>query len=132
MSLGLGVMINMLCGNEETVNAVTRSLNKVITDLRIDSDDLKFTFEDGTVLRLYDGGQSCCEHRYIKCDDKLSDYVGQKLVNVEIKKYDNIGDDGYSEHEVQFVEIQTDKDFLTIVNHNEHTGYYGGFSLQAR
>ena len=132
MSLGLGVMINMLCGNEETVNAVTRSLNKVITDLRIDSDDLKFTFEDGTVLRLYDGGQSCCEHRYMKCDDKLSDYVGQKLVNVEIKKYDNIGDNGYSEHEVQFVEIQTDKDFFTIVNHNEHNGYYGGFSLQAR
>jgi len=132
MSLGLGVMINMLGGNEETVNAVTRSLNKVITDLRIDSDDLKFTFEDGTVLRLYDGGQSCCEHRYMKCDDKLSDYVGQKLVNVEIKKYDNIGDDGYSEHEVQFVEIQTDKDFFTIVNHNEHNGYYGGFSLQAR
>ena len=108
-------------------------LNKTIKDLKITDDNLNFVFEDDTTLSLYDGGQSCCEHRYMKCDDKLSDYIGQKLIDVEIKNYKNLNvDDSWSEHEVQFVEIKTDKDFFTIVNHNEHNGYYGGFSLQAR
>lgn len=35
-------------------------------------------------------------------------------------------------HEVQFLVVHTDKGDLTMSSHNEHNGYYGGFSIEAR
>jgi hypothetical protein len=33
----------------------------------------------------------------------------------------------YDVHETCFVEVQATGGFITLVTHNEHNGYYGGF-----
>jgi hypothetical protein len=64
----------------------------------------------------------------MRTDDDLASLVGHKLVRIEAKPADNEPDD-YGEHEVCFVEVGTDQGFITLSNHNEHNGYYGGFGL---
>ena len=128
---GLGVMIGELGGNEESVKAFTGSLNKIITALTLGEDDaLHFTFEDGSKMKLYDDGQSCCESRYMRTDDKLADFVGAKLLGAEVKGAPNMPyEDG--EHEVSFLDVKTDRGVFQMASHNEHNGYYGGFLIRA-
>lgn len=126
--LGLGVMINMLSGNESTVKAFMGAKGKVITELYLKSDTLHFTFVDGSRIRIYDGGQSCCESRYMVTDDDLSYYVGATLLDGEIAQSPDVEDGGEC-HEVQFLHIKTSKGTFTMSNHNEHNGYYVGFSI---
>src|SRR6187399_1748880 len=46
---------------------------KIETVTRLEGGDgLLIVFEGGRYLRLTDEGQSCCEHRYMTCDDDLS------------------------------------------------------------
>ena len=61
-------------------------------------------------------------------DDDPQSLVGGKLVRIEAKPGPD-KDSEYDVHEQVFVEVATDKGFITIVNHNEHNGYYGGFGL---
>ena len=130
---GIGVMLGILGGNEETVEAVKSSLNKTIEKVWIDQekDRLMFTFSDGTGMYLFDDGQSCCEHRYMVTADTLSEYCNSTLLDVEIKNGPD-EDDEYGTHEVQFLDVKTNKGVFQIANHNEHNGYYGGFWLAAR
>jgi hypothetical protein len=72
--LGMGVMIGMLSGNAKTVDTVKSSLGKIIETVELKDDDLKFLFTDGTGMILRDDGQSCCEHRYMVCDDDLTSF----------------------------------------------------------
>jgi len=64
-------------------------------------------------------------------DDKLGDYVGGNLLNIEVKPVpiplseSGDGDD----HDIEFLEITTSKGAFVLTNHNEHNGYYGGFSV---
>ena len=128
--LGIGVMIKALCSNEETVNSIKSSLNKEIANIVLSDDNLVFTFTDGSKLNLWDGGQSCCEHRYMKCDDDLGDYVGSKLLDFELKDAKETEEE-YEVHEIQFLDVKTSAGVFQIANHNEHNGYYGGFYIQA-
>jgi len=130
--LGLGVMIQMLGGNDSTVKALKESLGKTIRKVWLDdeNDQLMFEFADDTTLRMWDGGQSCCEHRYMRTDDDLNEYAGATFMDVEIKEAPD-GEDGYEVHEIQFLDIKTDKGIFQMANHNEHNGYYGGFWIQA-
>ncbi len=92
------------------------------------AEGLILTFEDGTKLGIVDDGQSCCEHRYTSTDDNLDHMVGRRFLRVETKDGpENDMDDSYGCHETMFVEVWTDVGFFTLVNHNEHNGYYGGF-----
>ncbi|MBS3993634.1 MAG: hypothetical protein KGZ87_07950 [Bacteroidetes bacterium] len=129
--LGLGVMIQTLGGNEETVNAVKSALNKTIEKVWLKENELLFKFTDGTNLKLYDDGQSCCETRYMRTDDDLSEYSGAKLLDFELKNAPN-QEDEYGDHEIQFLDVKTDKGIFQMANHNEHNGYYGGFWIVAR
>ena len=130
--LGLGVMIKMLSGNAQSVEAFSGAIGKTITALTLGEDEaLHFVFEDGTKLMLFDDGQSCCESRYMRTDDKLDEYVGAKLLGAEIKEAPGIPME-YEEHDVEFLEVQTDKGVFTMSSHNEHNGYYGGFSITAK
>lgn len=129
---GMGVMLGMMGGNAESVAAFTGAVGKVIAALRLGDDDaLHFEFSDGSKMKLSDEGQSCCEARYMRTDDNLADYVGAKLLGAEIKEAPNEPDE-YGEHEVQFLEVKTDRGVFTMASHNEHNGYYGGFWIQAR
>ena len=52
-------------------------------------------------------------------------------MRVEVKEGDNLPyEDG--DHEVCFLEVGTDDGFITISNHNEHNGYYGGSLIPLR
>lgn len=92
-------------------------------------DDLLLTFATGEQLRIYDGGQSCCESRYMRTDDDVQSLVGHILLRVTVKEASNLEGVNYGDHEQQFVEVSTTGGLITLVNHNEHNGYYGGFSL---
>lgn len=129
--LGLGVMIQSLGGNKETVNAVKSALGKVIEKVSLDDNELVFNFTDGTGLKMFDDGQSCCEYRYMRTDDDLSDYQGSTLLDFELKDAPNMEDE-YGDHEVQFLDVKTSNGVFQMANHNEHNGYYGGFWIVAR
>lgn len=130
-NLGMGVMLGILGGNEETVGSIKSSLNKIIETAKLDGDALVISFTDGTKLTIWDDGQSCCEHRYMSTDDDLLYYNGSTLLDLELKSviYE---DHEYDTHEIQFLDIKTSYGVFTMVNHNEHNGYYGGFWIQAK
>ena len=102
----------------------------VIKDVEVDEDSVTLHFSAGR-LTLRDCGQNCCETRYMSTDDDVRSLIGQRFVCWEVKDGDyQGGEDEYNVHEVQFLEIQTEGGFVTLVNHNEHNGYYGGFTVQ--
>ncbi len=128
--LGIGAMISMLGGSVESVAAFSAAKGKEIGALEIKDNALCFTFTDETRLRLRDDGQSCCEVRYMRTDDPLSDFVGGTLMDAEVRSAPN-EPDAWGEHEVQFLVVTTSKGVFTIANHNEHNGYYGGICVIA-
>jgi hypothetical protein len=131
---GLGVLIRDLFGNGESARIAQSAIGKTIASLTLDTDAdtdmLRFEFTDGSNMQLSDKGQSCCEQRYMRTDDDLAEFVGAVLINLELKDAPNITDDS-GDHDVQFLVVTTSKGVFTMSNHNEHNGYYGGFSLEA-
>lgn len=89
---------------------------------------LSLTLDDDKTIYVWDDGQDCCEHRYMTTDDDVQSLVGNILIRIEAKDA-ACSAERWDVHEQVFVEIGTDKGFITIVNHNEHNGFYGGFSL---
>lgn len=130
--LGLGVMLGLLTGNERSVNAYQRLVGKKIAALTLDEDALHFVMDDGTRVKLFDDGQSCCEHRYMHSDDALSDFVGATFISAEVRDAPDIEDDSGEVHEVAFLVVTTNIGAFTVATHNEHNGYYGGFLIAAR
>lgn len=130
---GIGVLIRMLGSNKETVEAYHASMGKTISRLTLDDEGgyITIDFNDGTNLRVADEGQSCCENRYMRTDDDMQHFVGAKLTGLEIKEAPNEPDE-YGDHEIQFLEVQTDRGVFTMASHNEHNGYYGGFYITLR
>ena len=124
--MGIGAMIHWLGGGSE--HDPKEYYGRIISAVAMEDDRLRISFADGKTIELWDNGQSCCEHRYMRTDDNLEALVGGKLARIEAKSSPNI-EDGSEEHEVVFVEVGTDQAFITISNHNEHNGYYGGFGL---
>lgn len=141
MNLGLGVMISMLGGNDQTVQSINACLGKTIKTVVVNPEgdgSLDFVFSDDSTLTVFDSGRSCCESRYMTCDDNLDDFVGDVLIGMEISEVSDVSrdeedDDWYADyHEQQFLRVKTNKGTMTVCTHNEHNGYYGGFYLAAR
>lgn len=133
MSIGLEVMIKALFGHGAgSSDAIRAAVGKEIASVSID-DAIRVTFKDGGVLTVRDDSQSCCESRYITCDDDLMTFAGDVLVSVEDRDgpEPERGPDDYGDHEVVFIEFTTARGSFTACTHNEHNGYYGGFSLVA-
>ena len=131
-NLGIGVMIGMLAGNDESAKAMQAAIGKRIAGLRLTDDALHLEMADGSRLKLSDEGQSCCESRYMRTDDDLASFIGAELRGAEVRDAPEVtGPDQYDTHEVQFLVVQTDKGDLTMSSHNEHNGYYGGFYIRA-
>lgn len=125
--IGIGVIINEM-GREsfDLANYCDKRIK------RVDSTDEHFDlyFDDGNAIRIRDGGQSCCEQRYMTCDDDdVSKIVGSKLTNIELRQGPTEEIEWGDEHQTMFVEIATDECFVTLTTHNKHNGYYGGFSI---
>lgn len=84
----------------------------------------------GYKIVIEDAGQDCCESRYLHSSDDVSSLVGEALVSIRV---DSVGcvDASGEDHEVVFLKVSTNKDSITLETHNEHNGYYGGFSIRA-
>lgn len=128
--LGMGVMIRMLGGNKETVEAIRASLGKKIRAAELSGNTLELTFDDGSVLALADNGQSCCEERYMRTDDDLTKFAGATFDDIELAEAPSLPYE-YGSHDVQFLNVKTSLGVFTMSNHVEHNGYYGGFSIEA-
>lgn len=115
------------------MNLVGEYRGRTITAVEMVENALVLMFDDGTAIRVLDTEQHCCERRYMTADKDLPSLIGCKLTRIEIKAAAEFcitlddGDPGFAD--IQFVEIGTDKGFVTIANHNEHNGYYDGFRL---
>jgi hypothetical protein len=132
-NLGMGVMLNYLKGNRESVEVFKSSIGKGITRLELLEENdgaLLFTFADETKMQMRDDGRSCCEDRYMHTDDDLQSFIGSKLLTAEIRDAPDVEDE-YDAHEVQFLVVATSKGVFTVETHNEHNGYYSGFALVA-
>jgi hypothetical protein len=127
-NLGLGVMLSQLGG--ESMRPLAKFLGQRIDSASVDDKHLKLRFGDRLVT-LWDNGQSCCESRYMTTDDDVSQMIGEMLRDAEIADGPSEGDQDSEVHEQQFLRIATDKQTYTFVTHNEHNGYYGGFSVVA-
>jgi hypothetical protein len=96
-------------------------------------DRLELRFTGGGGVLLSDDGQSCCEHRYMSTDDTLDEFAGSRLCGISVRR--DLGraeDDDGETHEQAAVVIETSRGRITLVTHNEHNGYYGGFVLSAK
>ena len=134
---GVGVLINMLGGHEATARAVGNAEGKTITSIALTDDTsdgaLRFDFTDGSALLIYDDGRSCCESRWMHTDDNLSDFVGAVFLGAEVRDGPEEEGGEYDEYkESQFLVISTSIGQFTVINYNEHNGYYGGFWMVAR
>ena len=106
------------------------SLDLPIEYVRTDGESLSIGFSAGYIT-IRDDGQSCCETRYMTTDDDLPSFVGAKLLGYDIVQVD-CGDTEYGDcHDQMFVKVETTKGTITLVTHNEHNGYYGGFAVNA-
>lgn len=124
--LGMGAMLHMLGGGSEKNGSDYYGCT--ITKAEIDSERMLLEFDGNTTIKIFDNGQSCCENRYITCDDDVQCLVGGKLTKIEVSNApDEEGE--YGIHEKAFIEVATDKDHIKFCTHNEHNGYYGGFGL---
>lgn len=104
----------------------------VIEWMTLDPEDnrLRISTRDG-VFEVWDGGQECCEERWMETEDDLSEYVGATIRSVEVREGAE-GNWGADSTETQFLWIRTDRGDAVFTNYNSHNGYYGGFNLTWR
>ena len=100
----------------------------------MDSEWLIITFESGSKIQIMDDWQSCCENRYMHCEDEADfEYLeGSVFRFVEVVDAPDEKSEGADEdhvHEVQFCNVLTSKGVIQLTSHNEHNGYYGGFDV---
>lgn len=133
--LGIGIMISRLGEGDLTAQSITNASGKTISNLHIADrngiDTLVVNFTDGTTLYMFDNGQCCCEVRYMHTGDNLEDFIGAKFVNAWVSDGPDLPVE-HETHEQQFLIVTTSIGVFTVVNYNEHNGYYGGFALVAR
>lgn len=95
-----------------------------------DSGTLRLELASGHKILIEDAGQSCFESRYLHSSDDLTALVGEELISIKASEVEYRHDTG-EEHEVVFLMVTTTMDSATIETHNEHSGYYGGFTIRA-
>ena len=103
---------------------------KKITEVQFDEDTIILKFEDGSGFRIVDNGQSCCENRYMRTDDKPKDLIGSRLKEVRLADSRSTKDNYGDVHEIQFLIIKAGYEEISFSSHNVHNGYYGGFYIQ--
>lgn len=117
---------------EDVLALVARCEKKVIRLFELGDKTLRIWFQDRSVLVLVDSKDECCERRFMRTDDNLADFVGARLLRVELRDATRVRDyDRERVSEVQFLAVVTTKGEFVLSNHNVHNGFYGGFRLQA-
>ncbi len=118
--------------SESSKSAITACLGAIVATIWLRDNALSIGFADGRKLRIADEGQNCCERRYASTDDDLQSVVGGEFRGAEVRAAgEPEGCDCGESHEVCVLIVQTSKGDVTVANHNEHNGYYGGFCMNA-
>lgn len=135
MKKGVVVLVNEIWGEafeiESVANKVISGIELVDNEYSSPKNKLVINFQDGSRLHLVDDGQNCCETKWMHTDDELSDFIGATFLDAEVRDGPTTEDESGDPTESQFLIIRTSVGAFTIVNYNEHNGYYGGFSLSA-
>lgn len=127
--------------NAETRAAIDYARNREIAHITVDERRVKIELVGGDELRIWDWGQQCCEIRFLSCDDNVSAFVGARFVDAETRPVtdaefhrvrDNSGAYEGEEDDPAFLIISTTLGEFTVVTHNIHNGYYGGFEIRAK
>lgn len=105
---------------------------KIVEAVILGDEKLVLKLENGGKLSIMDMGQSCCEHRYLTCDDDLASFAGATLFDVGFASGPTEEDDHGEPHETGFVKVDTSLGGITLTTHNEHNGYYGGFDMRIK
>lgn len=124
--VGMGAIKNW-AGKEE-LELFKKYHGKKITRVSLQDNEFVMWFDVGS-LTVVDEGQSCCESRYITCDDDIHSIVGGALLDIDYKEGPDIDVGDGDCHETCFVEVCTSAGFINMTSHNEHNGYYGGFAI---
>lgn len=124
---GIGAMLHYLSGGSKEDPA--KYYGKKITSAKLDDNRLKITFEDGVKISIFDNVQNCCESRYMDTSDDVAWLEGKTLKAINTKDAPTESGPYGDAHEIVFLEIETMEGSITLANHNEHNGYYGGFGL---
>jgi len=127
--IGMGAMLHTLRGGSD--KSAENYIGRKIRRAKFVADEFSIEFDDGVKIKITDEGQSCCENRYMTCDDKPSDLDGKILTAIRVKEVKD-EDKDYECHEICFLEVQAEEVFVTFATHNEHNGYYGGFGLNIK
>lgn len=100
-----------------------------IVSISLNNDVATFKFKEGG-FEMRDDGQSCCESRWMHSEDEKDfDYhIGAIFRFIQVVAGD--GEESSECHDTEYCNILTSKGVLQFVCHNEHNGYYGGFSVQ--
>lgn len=114
--------------DEKIIEALSQT---PISEISLKDDVLTIDFEDDCGFTISDGGQSCCESRYMHCEDEsdFDHHKGSYLRFIQVVDGEDVESE-YHSHEIQFCNILTSRGVIQLVCHNEHNGYYGGFAVQ--
>lgn len=117
---------------DSTLDVLNKFNGAIIENIYMENDELVIVGNTGTIY-ISDEGQSCCECRYMHCEDEADfDYhIGSTFRFCRVSGY-GVGDGGGDVHELAFCDVLTSKGVIQLVCHNEHNGYYGGFSITVR
>jgi len=138
-NLGMGYMIEMLGGYRDALKAWENVHGKEITRLSMNPDAndgdgaLYIEVEGGVAIEVMDKARSCCESRYLECDDDLGDFIGGDLLDIEVSERPSTEDeDGHGVVECAFMVVRTSIGAFTVSSYNRHNGYYGGIFITVR
>lgn len=109
---------------------VLACVGREVRSVRLEDNALLLDVPGVGLLKIFDAGQSCCELRYMRTDDDLDAFGGATLIGVEVRIAPTNYETG-DPHEVAFLVVHTSKGDVTCSTHNEHNGYYAGFSICA-
>ncbi len=110
---------------------MARSIGHIITGALLFDDKFHIDLNNDERLVLTLDRNSCCESRYLVCDDDIPSFVDAMLNGMWLKHAPDIVGSYGEVHECSFFEILTSKGSITLASHNEHNGYYGGTNLYA-
>lgn len=108
---------------------MSRHTNMVIKHMFIDNgSNFVIIFDDETYLCLKTK-LKCCEDRFFQSDDDFDYFIGASYISW-CEKDVFIEKTNASVHEIQFIEIATNRGTFQIKNYNIHTGAYSGFNVE--
>lgn len=109
---------------------------KQIKDLGIADNQLVIIFTDYTKIRIFDELGAPSGRKYLHTDDDLEYFIGAEFLGVQkrfgaelYRSGEYYSDRNRSILEIAFLLVYTTEGVFTIVNYNEHNGYYSGFDI---